>query len=598
MKFTWKREYKSIKGLRLPCIEFPDFVLLTGANGSGKTHFLESIRDGHTDVYIDGDVIPLKEITAIAFGTLSVGGQDSYGSQSANSLCDQIFQNLNTWRQKFQKQYAISFTGTHKPDAEKQGFLQYLENQNNAGSNKIISAIRHVLSSESDTGLSEISRQHIWMHLFNSEASNAQEVNLFEQNFAKLFADYQANLAKLYKYQFIRQKGQDAPKVDKDKLSTLEQNKPWDFVNQVLETAGFHFAVEPPDFWDTEQFEYRIRLRNKQTEDTVSIQDLSTGERVLFALALVRYKAERQTKVFPKLILLDEPDAPLHPQMSQGLIDVITGIFVEQYKTRIVMSTHAPATVALSPKDSIYVVRPEAKPERLTSFTHTTKQEALNVLSSGFIAYSGDEMKSRIRIDIQEAGNKPLLFVEGPTDKHIIQVAWQKIRLDTELPFRIIDCGNANQVSQIIRAINIEHLHEKNMAIFDFDKEGYNLWNGLAELQYDGVHGMENEGLYRTRKDKTRQVVAMLLPVPSHRTDYANRKNLGDVSSLPIEMMFEDDVLEEGNNLGKMLLPGGNSIKVFRGNKTGFAKKAESFQAQTFRPFAKLFEAIAKHLEI
>ena len=51
MKLALKSEYKSIKSLDSG--DLPDFTVLTGLNGSGKSHLLEAISNGH--ITIDGE---------------------------------------------------------------------------------------------------------------------------------------------------------------------------------------------------------------------------------------------------------------------------------------------------------------------------------------------------------------------------------------------------------------------------------------------------------------------------------------------------------------------------------------------------------------
>jgi ABC-type transport system involved in cytochrome c biogenesis ATPase subunit len=50
MRLTFSQAYKSIK--TFPAIDLPDFVVMTGVNGAGKTHLLEAIANG--SVQIDG----------------------------------------------------------------------------------------------------------------------------------------------------------------------------------------------------------------------------------------------------------------------------------------------------------------------------------------------------------------------------------------------------------------------------------------------------------------------------------------------------------------------------------------------------------------
>jgi predicted ATPase len=44
MKLSFVKPYKSITSI--PNIEIPDFVVLTGVNGAGKTHLIEAIENG------------------------------------------------------------------------------------------------------------------------------------------------------------------------------------------------------------------------------------------------------------------------------------------------------------------------------------------------------------------------------------------------------------------------------------------------------------------------------------------------------------------------------------------------------------------------
>ena len=53
-KLSFGSIYKSIKSL--PSIDLPSFVVLTGRNGSGKTHLLEALRDGKVKSSLVGNI--------------------------------------------------------------------------------------------------------------------------------------------------------------------------------------------------------------------------------------------------------------------------------------------------------------------------------------------------------------------------------------------------------------------------------------------------------------------------------------------------------------------------------------------------------------
>lgn len=59
------------KSITPPCdFEFPDFSVLTGKNGSGKTHLLEAIADNKkSQVFVNGSLI--KNVRYIGFNGLN-----------------------------------------------------------------------------------------------------------------------------------------------------------------------------------------------------------------------------------------------------------------------------------------------------------------------------------------------------------------------------------------------------------------------------------------------------------------------------------------------------------------------------------------------
>ena len=49
MKIIWNSRYKSIDTLMVEAEDLPDFTLLSGLNGTGKTHLLEGIADSSNE---------------------------------------------------------------------------------------------------------------------------------------------------------------------------------------------------------------------------------------------------------------------------------------------------------------------------------------------------------------------------------------------------------------------------------------------------------------------------------------------------------------------------------------------------------------------
>jgi energy-coupling factor transporter ATP-binding protein EcfA2 len=567
--------------------QLPNLIVLTGKNGSGKTHILNAIKSGALTVIVDGTVLLPAEVSHVPFNGLNVTGGDTYSSQMAQQACQQIWGVFVDWRNSYS-------TGLLNRQIERSTdfavYIQRFRNVNDPNNERSFNAITYVLRHESGIPLERLNKLHFWKNIFDPETST-NEVDFFEQNFAKLFAEYQVSLIKQHFYKYMQGQGYDyAPAVNDRALSALESNKPWDFVNDVLREAKFDFRVLPPDFWDTEEFDYRIRLKKRSSGAEVEFGQLSTGERVLFALALVRYKAEKRANTFPKVILLDEPDAPLHPAMTETMIEVLNKIFVDQYHTSVIMTTHSPATVALSKEDHVFTVKASDNPNKVTIMP-ASKQSALDELASGFVAISNEENQERVDFEIKQS-RKPILFVEGDTDRSIIETAWKKIYPTEVQPFKTIACGNYDQVRHKIDTTTVEEFSDSHtVGVMDFD-EAYTAFNGLKS-DFSMITGSKSTCLMRTRPNESKEIICLLLPVPSFRDSYAS-KTLGAKSKLSIELLFTDVVLGASDNLRSEPQPGGAVVPVFQGNKSRFAKttvpRLDAAEFDAFKPILEILK--------
>src|SRR5437870_4901139 len=88
----------------------------------------------------------------------------------------------------------------------------------------------------------------------------------------------------------------------------------------------------------------------------INFSDLSSGEKILASFALCLYYAAEKNQIarYPRVLLLDEIDAPLHPSMTQSVLAAIQRVLIAQEKVKVVLTTHSPTTVALTPESSLY----------------------------------------------------------------------------------------------------------------------------------------------------------------------------------------------------------------------------------------------------
>ncbi|NLP82812.1 ATP-binding protein [Microbacterium sp. CFH 90308] len=137
----------------------------------------------------------------------------------------------------------------------------------------------------------------------------------------------------------------------------------------------------------------------------VAPSNLSTGEKTLLTIALSAYSASsrRDGVQLPSVILLDEPDAALHPRMVASLLRLVQSQLVGDLGVPVIMTTHSPATVALAPEESLYVMRRTEEPR----LTKASKDSSLKSLLVGVPTVS------------VVAENRRVVIVESPNDERI-----------------------------------------------------------------------------------------------------------------------------------------------------------------------------------
>jgi hypothetical protein len=164
----------------------------------------------------------------------------------------------------------------------------------------------------------------------------------------------------------------------------------------------------------------------------------------------------------PRVLLLDEADASLHPSMVKCLLTVIEEIFVKQYGVTVLLTTHSPSTVALTPTDSLYVMSRE-----LPRLRPASVDEALRYLTVGLPALS-------VRLE-----NRRQIFVESEHDQAVFQDVFSVLRptmaVDRTAEFIAAGrrevgggCDAVKRLVREIRAAGVDTVH----GIVDRDERG------------------------------------------------------------------------------------------------------------------------------
>lgn len=416
MRVSVKQMYKSIHVVH--DFDIPDFVVLTGKNGSGKSHLMEAMTQPEKCLVYDVDGRLLSQIKYIPFNGLNPHVDENceyLGLTNNRKQAWNIVKNYLNDFENYENRY-------------KRGIDFYL----NTDKNK-----RKVL--DKWVKLTKGNVKEITEELFmdNYEISSDE---IFSSQFASIFKLYQVRLLDNEFNQFLNEKkGQRNKVLTDEEFEKLYGPKPWELINRMLSNAGLTYQVNHPE-GSNKELDFKLHLTDVNSGTEIQVNDLSTGEKVLMSLALSIYNTKEES-TRPDILLLDEPDAALHPGFSRVLVSAIKESIVKEAKVKVIISTHSPMTVALSPEDSIFLMDKEkSKPVKIT------KQQAVNLLTSDL---------DNIRLSFE---NRRQVFVESQYDVQYYNriVRFIKNSLPTVpqfLPPKSSSGSNCDEVKEIVNAL-------------------------------------------------------------------------------------------------------------------------------------------------
>jgi ABC-type Mn2+/Zn2+ transport system ATPase subunit len=340
--------YKSIKSLKWE--EIPDFVVVTGKNGSGKTQLLELI---HHQLGTDKDHknnIARNPINPFYGVVLDV--------RNFNATAKEVVYLPATWSlSNLGAINASSFTET----------INTLHNtiigmSRNSAYAELAEIVKEKIGKPSNT----ISLQDVQNNLPLDHFDYINRIQLHE-GLNEIFLGYHLKSAEL------RDLGESPEEIEQE-LGVA----PWTTINNLLESAEFPYEVTKPRGYIGD-FNFQLTSREDPTL-VIEFNDLSSGEKILISLGIWMFNSG-QAKRLPKLLLLDEPDAHLHPSVVKDFIKVIERTLVNKHGVKVIITTHSPTTVSFSPEYSLYEmskVEPQIRPLE-------SKEYGINLLTEGLV---------------------------------------------------------------------------------------------------------------------------------------------------------------------------------------------------------------------
>ncbi|MBD8668380.1 AAA family ATPase [Pseudomonas lurida] len=363
MRVRITQKYKSIPaGLEF---DLPEFSILTGKNGSGKSHLLEVMANPQMcQVVVDGKV--LTNILHVGYNGLN---------PQVDERCDssQLVQNASHWWAQINSvihHYKSNYPGGgHFQDVFKDYVLTHF------GHEFVRNSVLKNVMDRSGKKLEDITELDVYSNMTFSENNNG---TLFFSQCAMIFKAYHLRWRnnKFNKFLVSEESTDGLTFLSDDEFLKKNGPPPWDLINEILSKAALPYEFPNPNLGDAD-LAYNLKLVDRTDGTEISVNDLSSGEKVLMSLALAIYNS-KEGGSRPELLLLDEPDAPLHPQYSRLLIETVVETIVERAGVNVVMTTHSPATAAMAPINSLYEVSREFKTPIMVS-----NSRAVSILTQG-----------------------------------------------------------------------------------------------------------------------------------------------------------------------------------------------------------------------
>ena len=490
MKISFAKKHKSI-GPFEP-IALPDFAILTGVNGSGKSHLLEAISNGSATV----EGIALQHIVLFNYETFRLDNEPAFNGhqltsekEAAWSYFQKHFRNpVAKFRRGIEEDYqAIKIAAQEKKwslwkagGTRLKGYKDQLKRAFKSGNHKNNPQAQGIysLAQKVPVGLDELDRDEFVKRYKPFVLKN----DFLPAQLGKIFWDYYLKYRENQLNRFLNEtEGKQLPALSDSSFVEQHGQKPWELANKVLETFdSLTFRFESPEGLDVFG-NYQLKLiHTEQPGLTVDFQSLSSGERILMALVASIYKASSDRN-FPDLLLLDEIDASLHPSMVRNMLAVVKDIFLPA-GVKVILVTHSPTTIALAPEDAVFVVNRSG----LNRVEKSNLNDALSILTQGFAT-----IDEGLRFLDDIAKSDLTIITEGYNTDYVAKALELYDIADVDVLSGIEDKSGKNQLRTLFEFF--ARIPHENPVLFVFDPDvSFNLDDGNCTYALELDQNIEN----------------------------------------------------------------------------------------------------------
>jgi len=388
-------------------------------------------------------------------------------------------------------------------------------------------------------------------------------------------------LGKIGEHQLIS--SDEINKLNKEVNVNLSDLKSILSLSAIATKTSMGFPVLVRDFWEkltiNTQYDEFDDLQNK-TKVTAKGKDdplkdefyqiplelRGEGIKSKYIPPLLKWLQERDSSIY--IWGIDEPENSLEFRKAEELADLYFNNYAD--KTQLFLTTHSLAFIfgsSLRLQTSMFrCVKGDLGKTDVRSlqnlFSIQNKLElaeevgALEIQKELYKDWQEKDIElkqtQRLIADLQTK-NRPALYVEGKTDKKILESAWGKLYPGIVMPFDIEQCGGA---TYLLNYIKNPGFNPSNIAValWDCDEKGYASIMGLFNK-----HNFLKQS-YGSVKHGTKKIYGMVLPAPTIRSQYVNLScEKAQFQFFEIEHYFSDAILTQNNMIedtvdGKIIL--------------------------------------------
>ena len=402
---------ENFRNLRLAeCTNVPNFMVICGGNGCGKSALLEALMTAkehagrYGNFYFDPRAVSVNAPNARISMDLSVSNEEiAFVKNKFNQECQPIEKIIIEINKDGSARTTQRSTAVHN-------LLSYYGRSLGApGFFDYIVAHRQIKRNNLET----------WQPKFISDDQAKQTLASGEMKF-QFTKEYLASL-KMKDLQDLEKTFQSGNPEFKDSLEEIkiffnDFFTPMKFKDVLIHKSPFEFIISTP-------------------MGDIDIDDLSSGEKEI----LNTYIRFHQLNPKGAVILFDEADAHLHPDLERRYLEVLKNISSE---CQLILTTHSPEMMISAGTDALYTILKHPPEDGSNQFVRVSDNDQKHTVLS-------DLMGSRGIISF----NQRIIFIEGENssvDREIYESFYSPGRYNVSF----VPAGNSSTVRQISEKVN------------------------------------------------------------------------------------------------------------------------------------------------